>query len=91
MDLRVTGAYSAYALQPTRNTAPSPRTERARADSDKVSISAHAGDYQAALTAARNTPDIRTDLVSNIRSMLDAGTYSVSASDVAARIFQELA
>ncbi|MCL2840109.1 MAG: flagellar biosynthesis anti-sigma factor FlgM [Defluviitaleaceae bacterium] len=91
MDMRVTSAYSAYALQPVRSTAPAQKTERVKANMDKVSISAEAGGYQAALAAARSAPDVRADLVGNIRSMLDAGTYNVSATDVASRIFQGLA
>ena len=91
MDMRVSGAYSAYTLQNTRNTAQASRTERARANEDRVSISAEAGGYQAALTAARNAPDIRSDLVNNIREMLDTGTYSVSSSDVATSIFRGFA
>ena len=91
MDMRVSGVYSAYTLQQTRNAAQASRTERARTNQDRVSISAEAGGYQAALSAARNAPDVRTDLVNNIREMLDTGTYSVSANDVATSIFQGLA
>ena len=91
MDMRISSAYSAYSLQPTRNTTNAPRTERARIDTDRVSISTQAEDYQAVRRAVANTPDVRDDLVSSIRQMLDAGTYNVSASDVASRIFQGIA
>jgi len=53
-----------------------------------VSLSAQAGDYQAARNAIANTPDIRGDLVCRIQEMLDTGTYRVSAQDVAASIFK---
>ena len=88
MDIRVSSAYNAYTVQQTRGTAQNQRTERNRPDTDRVSLSAQAGDYQTARTAIANAPDIRDELVSNIQARLNAGTYNVSARDVAARIFQ---
>ena len=91
MDIRVTSAYNAYNVQPARSVTQTPRTGAVRANADKVSISSQAGDFQAAHKAAMDAPDVRADLVSNIRGMLDNGTYSVSANDVASRIFREMA
>ena len=89
MDMRITSAYSAYSVQPTRNTQAVPRgVERTRPNADSISLSAQASDYQFARRAVANTPDIREDLVSQIQSRIAAGTYNVSPQDVASRIFQ---
>ena len=88
MDMRITGVLNAYSVQKGRGTTQATRAEKERANTDKVSLSATAGDYQAARNAVANTPDIRESLVSRIQEMLDAGTYRVSPQDVAASIFR---
>ena len=93
MDMRITNAYSTYAVQTARNnstTQPSGRVAQTRSDSDSVSLSAQASDYQIARRAVANAPDVRADRVNQIRERLEAGTYNVSSYDVASRIFQGL-
>jgi len=92
MDIRVTNAYSTYSVQTARTSiAPTTgRTERPRQDSDSVSLSAQASDYQVARRAVANAPDVREDLVNQIQERLAAGTYNVSSYDIASRIFQGL-
>jgi negative regulator of flagellin synthesis FlgM len=90
MDMRISSVYNAYTVQTGNATAQSARTEKKRADTDKVSLSAQAGDYQAAKNAVAATPDVRDSLISRIKEMLDAGTYKVSAQEVAASIFREV-
>ena len=89
MDIRVSGAYSAYSVPPARGKHAVNRSnvEHTRSASDSVSISSQASDYQVARRAIQNTPDVRADFVSRIKEQIAAGTYNVSASDVAARIF----
>jgi len=88
MDLRISSVMSAYSAQNTRPAARTARTDGRTAEADRVSLSAQAGEYQTARNAIANTPDIRESLVSNIQQMLDAGTYRVSAQDVAASILR---
>ena len=94
MDMRITNAYNAYSVQPTRTStsvsAPGGRVERSMSGSDSISLSAQASDYQIARRAVANAPDVREGLVNQIRERLEAGTYNVSAFDVASRIFQGL-
>jgi len=88
MDMRISNVYSAYNVQARRNAISVPRgTERVRPGADSVNISAQASDYQYARNAVLNAPDVRADMVSQIQNQIASGTYSVSASDVAARIF----
>ena len=89
MDMRVSGVYNTYSAQPTRLQTSS-RLGKGRNDTDKVSLSAQAGDYQTARNAIAQAPDIRENLVGRIQEMLDAGSYRVTAQEVAESIFREL-
>ena len=91
MDIRISSVYQSYSAQPARGTQASVRSERTRLESDRVSISSQAEDYQAARRAITLQPDIRQEEVLRIQNMLDAGVYRVSAQDVAASIFRGLA
>ena len=86
MDMRVTNAYTAYNVTPARTVVHAKRADTARQVADRVSFSNQAEDYKTARKAVAATPDIRVDLVNSIKAMIDAGTYSVSAGDVASRI-----
>jgi len=88
MDIRINSVYNAYNLENARHHSNTARAARARTDTDRVSLSAQAGDYQTARRAVANTPDIRADVVGRIQEMLESGTYRIPTSDVAARIFQ---
>jgi len=88
MDMRISGVMSAYSAQNARPTARTARTDSRVTESDRVSLSAQAGEYQTARRAIADTPDIRESLVNRIQEMLDAGTYRVSAQDVAASILR---
>jgi len=91
MDMRISNVYSAYSVQARRSNLAIPRgTERVRQGADSVDISAQASDYQYARNAVSSAPDIRSDRVSQIQNQIASGTYSVSASDVAASIFHGL-
>jgi len=91
MDMRISNVYGAYSVQSTRPNPSVPRgAGRVRSDADSIDISNQASDYQYARNAVASAPDIRADLVDNLQNQISAGTYSVSASDVAARIFHGL-
>ncbi|MCL2197348.1 MAG: flagellar biosynthesis anti-sigma factor FlgM [Defluviitaleaceae bacterium] len=88
MDMRISSVMSAYSAQTTRPAARTARTDSRAAETDRVSLSAQAGEYQTARRAIANTPDIRESLVNRIQEMLDAGTYRVSSQDVATSILR---
>lgn len=54
--------------------------------SDKVELSTQGADYQLVKKVMAETPDVREDLVSNLKSRIDAGQYQVSAEDFAEKI-----
>jgi negative regulator of flagellin synthesis FlgM len=89
MDVRITGAYGVYKAQPVKKvTSATPLKGASKTGSiDSVSFSAVANELNVARKALREVPDIRDNIVAELREQLNAGTYNVSASDIAARIF----
>ncbi|MGE5328924.1 MAG: flagellar biosynthesis anti-sigma factor FlgM [Deltaproteobacteria bacterium] len=57
---------------------------------DVVSISNEGKDFQAALKAAREAPDIRTDRVEEIKKKMQEDKYEVSSADVADKIVDSI-
>ena len=91
MDMKITGAYNQYVAPPVKGqqfhlnpASPS------RSGGDKISFSSQAEDFKTAMRAMQVTPDVRHDLVNNLREMIVSGTYNISAHDVASRIFHGL-
>ena len=56
---------------------------------DQVSISQAGRDYQVAKSAVSEASDIREDKVSQLKSMIDAGTYSVEPGDFASKLLEK--
>jgi len=56
--------------------------------SDKIELSREAKDFQAALDAVKQIPDIRQDKVEEIKSKILTGAYNVSAEEVAGKIVE---
>jgi negative regulator of flagellin synthesis FlgM len=56
---------------------------------DLVSISQTGRDYQIAQTAVAEASDVRTDKVTQLKSMIDAGTYSVEPGDFASKLLEK--
>lgn len=63
------------------------RDEKAE-QSDKLEISQVGRDYQIAKQAVREASDIREDRINEIKAALQAGTYNVSAKDVADKMVE---
>lgn len=56
--------------------------------SDQIEISQAGRDYQIAKNAVKETPDVREDLVNEIKSRIKDGFYEVSADDFAAKVIE---
>ena len=56
---------------------------------DSVQISQMGKDYQVAKAAVAATPDVRTDLVNDIKTRLQNGTYDVSMEMLADKLLAE--
>lgn len=64
------------------------KTEKKKVESakDNLQISQAGRDYQIARKAVSESPDVREDLVADIKSRLAAGTYEVSADAFAEKV-----
>ena len=84
---RVSGPQEVY-LQPVQRAVKIPQKagEVAAATSDSLALSESARDFQAAKAAIAAAPDVRQDIVNGIMKKINAGTYGVSAADVAEKM-----
>lgn len=57
---------------------------------DELTISGTAKDFNVAMKAVRQVPDIRQDKVNAILNKMENGNYSVPVSDVAQKIAESL-
>ncbi len=57
---------------------------------DVVSISDQGKDFQAALKAAKEAPDIREDKVKEIKRKMQTDTYEPSGTDIADKIIKTI-
>jgi negative regulator of flagellin synthesis FlgM len=56
---------------------------------DQVSISQAGRDFQVAKNAVSEASDIREDKVAQLKSMIEAGTYSVDPGDFASKLLDK--
>ena len=83
-------AYNQIAqLYGVSKTARTHKTQGTASVSDQVSISQAGRDYQIAKKAVSEASDIREDKVAQLKSMVDAGTYSVEPGDFASKLLEK--
>ena len=78
-----------YGVQNTMKTAKTQKAQNAAGPRDQVSISQAGRDYQVAKSAVSEASDIREGKVAQLKSMIDAGTYSVEAGDFASKLLEK--
>ena len=66
------------------------KTELTKSFSDQLQISSIGKDLRTAKQAVAASADIREDLVGNIKSKIDAGTYSVDSDSLAEKFFAKI-
>lgn len=65
------------------------KNDSVRSFSDQLQISSIGKDIQTAKQAVAAASDVRTDLVGDIKSKIDAGTYSVDSDSLAEKLFAQ--
>ena len=63
------------------------KTETSKSFSDQLQISSIGKDLRTAKQAVASSADVREDLVADIKSKIDAGTYSVDSDSLAEKLF----
>ena len=66
------------------------KKENANLSPDKIEISSAAKEYQIAMQAFKNLPDVREDKVKEIKEQLKDGTYKPSSEDIAKKLLENL-
>ena len=66
------------------------KAKKAGARTDGTSLSAAAQELLKARRAVQEAPDVRADLVEELRRQVQAGTYKVDAREIARRILPTL-
>ena len=66
------------------------KTETTKSFSDQLQISSIGKDLRTAKQAVASSADVREDLVADIKSKIDAGTYSVDSDSLAEKLFAKL-
>lgn len=74
-----------YSATQTRSTSRSNAASRTQ-NRDEFVISQTGQDFKTLLNKLKNTSDVREDRVSQLSAQIEAGTYHVSADDIAASI-----
>lgn len=65
------------------------KAQSVHAPKDQVSISQAGRDYQVAKSAVSQASDIREDKVAQLKSRIEAGTYSVEPGDFASKLLEK--
>ncbi|WP_352418279.1 flagellar biosynthesis anti-sigma factor FlgM [Proteiniborus sp.] len=60
------------------------------AKNDELSLSSTAKDYQFAMNAIKNVPDIRKEKVEAIKEQIRTGTYVIDAGKIAEKILTDI-
>lgn len=68
---------------------PDKKVEEKSAPNEKVNLSATAKDIQKLKNAIANLPDVRQDLVDDLKARIDRGEYSASGEKIADKIIEE--
>ena len=63
------------------------KSETTKSFSDQLQISSIGKDLRTAKQAVASSADVREDLVADIKSKIDAGTYSVDSDSLAEKLF----
>lgn len=70
------------------NIKKSNKTDTTNEVKDELQLSSKALEFQAAMKAFKNLPEIREDLVKDLRDKIQQGTYNVTGEEIADKIVE---
>ena len=82
-------AYSQVIQAYQTKKASAPKTTTATNFRDQLNISSIGKDIQIGKQAVKNAPDVRQELVDQIKARMDAGTYSVTPEQFAEKMIRK--
>jgi len=84
--MKITGLSTLQAVSRPANERIEARKSNVQAPADSFQASEAAKNFNTARRAAAATPDLRENRIADIAARIQAGTYSVSAYDIASRL-----
>jgi negative regulator of flagellin synthesis FlgM len=66
------------------------KTNKTYEKKDKIEISSKARDFQVAMNAFKELPDVREENISNIKSAIASGNYNPSAEETIDKMFERV-
>ena len=72
-----------------KNTEKVSSTEKSKFSEDKIEISESSKDFQLAMSAFKNLPDVREDKVDQLKEEISKGTYKPSPQDIAKKMMSD--
>ncbi len=82
---RVSGVYDKQ-----KNVNRVDKTSGVSSKKDVISISNQAKDFQTVMKAARDVPDIRTDIVNDLSVKYESGKYDVNGNEIADKVLKSI-
>jgi len=73
-----------------KNVSKVKKTEETKFKSDKIEISESSKDFQVAMKALEDTPEIREDKVAELKKKIADGNYQPSAQDIAKKMLNDI-
>jgi len=86
--MRINSINRIYETYSAQSAVPVKETGKAQAK-DKVDFSNQAKDFASIKKMLENTPEVREELVQDIKQRMDNGTYNTSSSEVASKILSQ--
>lgn len=83
--MRIDGMQKVAQMYSSNNASRAEKKKQA-AEQDNVQISQAGRDFQIARRAVESAPDVREDIVADIKSRVEAGTYDVSGDAFAEKV-----
>jgi len=66
------------------------KSQKLEGPKDELQLSNKAKEYQAAMKAFKNLPEVREDLVNDLKNAIKQGSYNVSGKEIADKIIESV-
>ncbi|MCL2564835.1 MAG: flagellar biosynthesis anti-sigma factor FlgM [Defluviitaleaceae bacterium] len=86
MDFRIDGVRPTFEVHKTDKTGAVSRLSRTSGKKDNVALSSQGRDYQMALRALKEVPDIRENRVNEVLDKIESGSFDLSSKDIASKM-----
>ncbi len=86
MDLKINNILKTYGLSKPQSSTNKIKPEQASSGGKALEVSDSVMEYSNTLETVKNTSDIREDVVSKYKGLIDSGAYNVSVSDLADKL-----